>query len=124
MDSESPKSQELGCWDALGACSGLLALAGDLAVSHDFEPGDAYYDYLMEIGYGNTIDKDTKDFWTRTIKSNYNGDEGKRRICMAAVALTGRDSLHGRLPYIKCPVLWMQVWPLTSTHILLYLMLI
>lgn len=109
MDSESPKSRELGCWDGPAACSGLVTIAGDPAPVHDFEPGDDYYDFLMEIGYGKAVNSEIRDFWARTIKSNYHGDEGKRRICMAAVTLAGRDGLHERLPYIRCPVLWMQV---------------
>lgn len=111
MDSESPRSRELGCWDGPGACSGLVTLGGNLAPAPDFEPGDAYYDFLMEIGFGKHIDKATRDFWAETIRDNYNGDEGKRRICMAAVTLAGRDGLHERLPYIRCPVLWFQVSP-------------
>lgn len=62
----------------------------------------------MEIGFGKTVDNPTKDFWAKTIKETYSGDEGKRRICMAAVALASRDGLHERLPYVKCPVLWLQ----------------
>ncbi|KAI6853583.1 alpha/beta-hydrolase [Hortaea werneckii] len=108
MDSESPKSRELGCWDGPAACSGLVTIAGDSAPVHDFEPGDDYYDFLMEIGYGKAVNPKIRDFWARTIKSNYHGDEGKKRICMAAVNLAGRDGLHERLPYIRCPVLWMQ----------------
>ncbi|CAM1508661.1 Fc.00g055090.m01.CDS01 [Cosmosporella sp. VM-42] len=108
MDSESLRSRELGCWDGPTACSGLVTLAGNLAPAPDFEPGEPYYDFLMDIGFGKSIDKATKDFWTREIRDNYCGDQGKRRICMAAVALAGRDGLHERLPYIKCPVLWFQ----------------
>ncbi|KAG9251911.1 Alpha/Beta hydrolase protein [Emericellopsis atlantica] len=108
MDAETAKSRELGCWDGPAACSGLVTLAGNLAPAHDFEPGDSYYDFLMEIGYGKAIDKEMRDFWARTIRETYHGDKGKRRICMAAVALAGRDGLHERLSLVKCPVLWMQ----------------
>lgn len=109
MDYESAKSRELGCWDGPGACAGLVTLAGDLQPAHDFEPGDDYYNFLMEIGFGKTVTDETRNFWANTIKNNYSGDEGKRRICMAAVALASRDGLHERLPYITCPVLWLQV---------------
>ncbi|KIX98659.1 uncharacterized protein Z520_05960 [Fonsecaea multimorphosa CBS 102226] len=108
MDSESPRSRDLGCWDGPGATSGLVTLAGDLTPAHDFEPGSGYCDFLMDIGFGKTVDQKTKDFWAETIKSNYSGDSGKRRICQAAVNLAGRDGLHERLPYIRCPVLWLQ----------------
>ena len=109
MDSESIRSREAGCWDGSTVCSGLVSLAADFSPAHDFQPGDAYYDFLVEIGFGNNVDKVTKDFWAKTIKDNYQGDEGKRRICMAAVNLSSRDGLHERLPYIRCPVLWLQV---------------
>lgn len=36
------------------------------------------------------------------------GDEGRKRIRMAAVNLRERDGLHGRLGYVKCPVLWLH----------------
>lgn len=111
MDSESVRSRELGCWNGPEACSGLVGYAGSLEPSHDFEPSDDYVDFLMEIGYGKAVEKELRDFWSHTIKSNYRGDAGKRRICMAAVNLSGRDGLHERLPYITCPVLWMQVNP-------------
>jgi pimeloyl-ACP methyl ester carboxylesterase len=116
MDSESARSRELGCWDGPAACSGLLKIAGDRAPAHDFEPGDDYYDFLMEIGFGKNVDKATRDFWAKTILDNYRGDQGKRRICMAAVALAGRDGLHERLPYVRCPVLWFQVRSRPHSH--------
>lgn len=109
MDSESPRSRELGCWDGPGATSGLVTLAGDFSPAIDFEPGQGYYEFLMDIGFGKTVDGPTKNFWAKTIKENYSGDEGKRRICMAAVTLAGRDGLHERVQYVKCPVLWLQV---------------
>lgn len=36
------------------------------------------------------------------------GDEGRKRILMAAINLRDRDGLHGRLGLVKCPVLWMH----------------
>lgn len=109
MDSESPQSRELGCWDGPGATSGLVTLGGDFTPVHDFEPGDGYHQFLMDIGFGKSVDEKTKAFWARTIRDNYRGDVGKRRICMAATTLATRDGLHERLPYITCPVLWLQV---------------
>ncbi|RFU31829.1 hypothetical protein B7463_g4515, partial [Scytalidium lignicola] len=108
MDYESSRTRDLGCWDGVAACSGLITLHGDLTPAHDFEPGDAYYDFLMEIGFGKNVKKETRDYWATVIRDNYHGDEGKKRICMAAVNLTSRDGLHERLPGIRCPVLWLQ----------------
>lgn len=109
MDSESPRSRELGCWDGPSATSGLVTLAGDITPADEFEPGNEYCDFLMDIGFGKSVDQKTKDFWSKAIRHNYGGDSGKRRICQAAVNLATRDGLHERLPYIRCPVLWLHV---------------
>ncbi|KKA20472.1 hypothetical protein T310_5523 [Rasamsonia emersonii CBS 393.64] len=109
MDSESPKSRELGCWDGPAATSGFVKLGGDPTPQPaTFEPGDDYYNFLMDIGYGKNVDAAKKAFWVNTIRNHYRGDEGKKRICMAAINLASRDGLYERLPYVKCPVLWLQ----------------
>jgi hypothetical protein len=109
MDAESPKSREFGCWDGPAAASGFIKLAGDLSPQPNFEPGDDYNAFLMDIGYGKNVDAAKKSFWANALKSHYQGDEGKRRICMAAINLATRDGLYERLPYVTCPVLWLQV---------------
>ena len=43
----------------------------------DFEPGDDFCNFLIDIGFGKNCDKDVRDFWKKTIKGNYQG--GKRR---------------------------------------------
>jgi hypothetical protein len=109
MDFESPESRALGCWDGPAAAAGLVDLSGDLSPKLDFEPGDAYCDFLMEIGYGKSVTPELTQRWGQTLKETYSGDDGKRRICAAAVCLSTRDGLHKRLPQIRCPVLWLQV---------------
>lgn len=109
MDYESPRSRELGCWDGPTNTSGFVTMAGNLDPVPDFEPGNDYYDFLIDIGYGKDVDEEMRNYWRRTVKNNYLGDTGKRRICMAALNLSDRDGLHSRLPHILCPVLWLQV---------------
>lgn len=48
--------------------------------------------------------------WTKSTQKMYSGDVGKKLICMTAVCLASRDGLYARLPYIRCPVMWMQVF--------------
>jgi len=50
-----------------------------------------------------------REFWRATIKENYRGDDGRRRIRMAAINLRDRDGLHGRLADVRCPVMWLHV---------------
>lgn len=118
MDTESTRSRELGCWNGLEACSGLVSQAGSREPADDFDPGDGYVDFLMEIGYGKTVEKKLRDFWADQVKFHYKGSAGKRKICMAAVNLAGRDGLHERLPYVTCPVLWLQVCALNCLPLL------
>jgi len=108
MDSESPESRALGCWDGPAAAAGFVDLSGDLSPQSGFEPGDGFRDFLMEVGYGKTVTPELTQSWGQSLKETYSGDDGKRRICAAAVCLTTRDSLHKRLPQIRCPVLWLQ----------------
>lgn len=109
MDDESPASRELGCWDGPGACSGLVSLSANLNPMPDFEPGDGYNDFLMDIGYGKGVTPELKTKWAKTIRHTYHGEDGRKRVCMAAINLSTRDGLHARLPHITCPVLWLQV---------------
>ena len=109
MDSESPESRELGCWDGPSATSGFVTWSGDLNPKPDFEPGGGYVDFLMDIGYGKSVTAELKDKWTEILQDRYSGDQGKKDICMAAVCLSSRDGLHARLPHISCPVIWLQV---------------
>ena len=68
MDSESPRSRDLGCWDCPTATAGFVQLAADLTPKDDFEPGQDYYDYLMDIGHGKDADAPTRAFWAEIIK--------------------------------------------------------
>lgn len=119
MDSESSESRALGCWDGPAAAAGLVDLHGDLSPKPDFEPGDGYRDFLLDIGYGKGVTTELVQKWGQSLQETYSGDEGKRRICAAAVCLTTRDGLHKRLPQIRCPVLWLQVG---NTNVCLFLM--
>lgn len=98
MDSESPESRELGCWDGSQATSALVAKSADFAPHDDFEPGSGYADFLMNIGYGEKVTADLTQKWTKSIQKVYSGDVGKRLVCMAAVYLASRDGLYARLP--------------------------
>lgn len=74
----------------------------------DFEPDTKYCDFLIDTGF-NDCSLQTREFWRNSIKANYQGDAGRKRIRMAAINLAEHDGLHLRLPEVGCPVLWMQV---------------
>jgi hypothetical protein len=50
-----------------------------------------------------------RDYWVKEIEANYQGDEGRQRIRMAAINLRDRDGLHTRAADVQCPVLWLHV---------------
>lgn len=98
----------LGCWDGPALLKDNIQTWTSNELTSDFEPATDYCDFLIDIGFGKDVDKDTRDYWRKTIKSNYQGDDGRRRIRMAAINLAERDGLHSRLSDIRCPVLWLH----------------
>ncbi|OAA55857.1 hypothetical protein SPI_08064 [Niveomyces insectorum RCEF 264] len=110
MDYESEHSRAIGCWDGPGNTAGFVNQAGATAADLDpnFVPGDGYCDFLMHIGFGKHLTPAIRAAWDASLRANYHGPAGQRRIIMAAMALSTRDSLHARLPGVRCPVLWLQ----------------
>ena len=111
MDYESERTRTLGCWN------GPADLAPNIqkwtmhpteTASDDFEPGEEYSNFLIDIGFGKDCDQSVRQYWNDTIRENYRGDAGRRRIRMAAINLAERDGLHSRLPDVTCPVLWLH----------------
>ena len=108
MDCESERTRQLGCWNGPTIVSSFLKQWPASEASSTFEPDDVYCDAVIDIGL-NEVTPEVRDFWRKTIKSNYQGDEGRRRIRMAAINLAERGGLHLRLSDIQCPVLWLHV---------------
>ena len=108
MDYESERTRNLGCWDGVAACTGPIDQWTTTEATPKFEPDSDYCNFLIDIGFGKNVDKAVRDFWVKTIKSNYQGDDGRRRARMAAINLRERDGLHGRLFDVHCPVLWLH----------------
>ncbi|KAL8710428.1 MAG: hypothetical protein Q9220_005029 [cf. Caloplaca sp. 1 TL-2023] len=108
LDYESERTRSLGCWDAPSLLAGNIDAWTSKTSTPAFEPEDEFCHYLIDIGFGKECDKGTRDFWLRTIKANYQGDDGRRRARMAAINLRDRDGLLNRLFDVKCPVMWLH----------------
>lgn len=108
MDCESERTRQLDCWDGPAIVSGFVKQWASSETTSNFEPDDGYCDAVINIGL-NQVAPEVREFWHKTIKSNYQGEEGRRRICMAAINLAERGGLHLRLSDIQCPVLWLHV---------------
>ena len=108
MDYESSRSHKLGCWDGAASTTPVIDSFTTNEATADFEPGNDFADFLIDIGFGKECPDDTRELWRNRIKSNYRGDDGRKRIRMAAITLRDRDGLHGRLSDIRCPVLWLH----------------
>ncbi|MCJ1452974.1 hypothetical protein MMC28_003319 [Mycoblastus sanguinarius] len=108
LDYESERTRSLGCWNGPADLTGSIDAWTTNKVTPNFEPDDGFCNFLIDIGFGKNCDSSVRDFWKKTIKSNYQGDEGRRRARMAAINLRERDGLHGRLSDIRCPVMWLH----------------
>ncbi|KAF7504266.1 hypothetical protein GJ744_002524 [Endocarpon pusillum] len=108
LSAETPHTISLGCWD----CHALLTPSIDSwttnTSSPDFVPDDSYCNHLVDIGFGENCEQEVRKVWVKEIKDNYGGDEGRRRIRMAAINLRDRDGLRGRLWDVRCPVIWLH----------------
>lgn len=109
LDYESERTRTLGCWDAPNLLTDNINEWTSKDKTPNFEPDDKFCNYLIDIGFGKTCDSSVRDYWKKSIKSNYQGDDGRRRIRMAAINLRDRDGLEGRLFDVKCPVMWLHV---------------
>ncbi|KAJ5377117.1 uncharacterized protein N7496_004526 [Penicillium cataractarum] len=107
MDCESERTRQLDCWDGPAIVSGFVKQWASSEATSNFEPDDGYCDAVINIGF-NQVAPEVREFWHKTIKSNYQGEEGRRRIRMAAINLAERGGLHLRLSDIQCPVLWLH----------------
>ncbi len=109
MDYEFERTRKLGCWDGADASTCPINNWITTQPTPDFKPEDSFCNFLIDIGFGKDCDSSVREFWQKTIKSNYRGDGGRRRARMAAINLRERDGLHGRLSDVVCPVMWLHV---------------
>ncbi|KAL7776333.1 hypothetical protein CFE70_006749 [Pyrenophora teres f. teres 0-1] len=98
LDSESPRSRDLGCWHAVDALAErITGEFGTSAAGDGFAPSKDFVDFLIEAGFGKACPEHVRRFWEEEMKRNYQGEEGRKRIRMAAINLRDRDGLHLRL---------------------------
>lgn len=108
LDYESERARKLGCWDGPGLLAPSIKEWTSAHAVSEFEPSADYANFLIDIGFGKDCPEDVRDFWVKMIKENYKGEDGRKRIRMAAINLAERDGLHSRLFDVKCPVLWLH----------------
>jgi len=109
MDYESKRSTELGCWDGYAANTPTIEAMTSNTPTPDFEISDELCKAILDRGFGPACSTESRQFWTAELKKSYRGDDGRRRLRMAAINLRDRDGLHGRLSDVRCPVLWLHV---------------
>lgn len=107
LDSETQRTRQLGCWDGPNLLSPFVNEWTANQPTPGFEPSDAFCDAIIAAGF-NDCSAELHDFWSATIKKNYQGDEGRRRIRMATINLAERGGLLLRLSDVRCPVLWLH----------------
>ena len=108
MDYESERTRNLGCWNGWQVGTDLIANWEPHSGSN-FAPDDQYGNLICDLGFGKKCPADLRKYWVEKFKKNYAGEDGRQRAIMCAVNLKERDGLLARLPYVKCPVLWLHV---------------
>lgn len=108
MDKECERMVKAGCWDGMKDVGGAVDGFYSLEPTRDFAVPDSFCDFLIDAGFGKEVDQSEREFWMKEMKANYQGDDGRARLYQCAVNLRDRDGLHARVPFIKCPVLWLH----------------
>ncbi|KAI9776111.1 MAG: hypothetical protein M1835_005603 [Candelina submexicana] len=108
MDYESERTRRLGCWEGIAAKTDSIDQWTTNEKTPSFKPDDGFCNVMIDIGFGKDCESSMRDFWIKTIKSNYQGDDGRRRARMAVINLRDRDGLHRRLFDVRCPVMWLH----------------
>lgn len=110
LDAETATTRNLNCWDAPKLLTADIEKWTTQEPTPHFEPDLKFCDFLIDIGFGKEeCPADVRDYWRKTIRQNYQGDDGRRRIRMASINLRDRDGLHPRLFDVRCPVMWLHV---------------
>ncbi len=97
-----PQTRTLSCRD----CPFLLtpyitswtlspSLSNPILSTFDFRPRTSFTNNPIAIGFGPNCDASVRDFWTKENNANYTGEDGRKRIRMAAINLRARDCLPG-----------------------------
>ncbi|EFX05414.1 alpha beta hydrolase fold family [Grosmannia clavigera kw1407] len=108
MDSESEESRAKGAWNPHAQLGSFYEKWCSLEPTPDFVIDDVWCGAVGSLGFGTAVSPETIQFWVRTVKSVYVGDEGRRKVKGALLNLMERDSLLLRLRDIRCPVYWLQ----------------
>ncbi|KAJ5992760.1 Alpha/Beta hydrolase protein [Penicillium sp. IBT 35674x] len=109
LDAETATTRNLNCWDAPKLLTADIEKWTSKEPTPQFEPDLKFCDFLIDIGFGKEdCPADVRDYWRKTIRQNYQGDDGRRRIRMASINLRDRDGLHPRLFDVRCPVMWLH----------------
>jgi hypothetical protein len=87
MDYEFERSQKLGCWDCITACTLVIDGLTTTEKTPDFQAPAEYSSFLCDTGFGETCSADIREFWAEAVQSNYAGDEGRRRMRMSLIKL-------------------------------------
>ncbi|CAM1504281.1 Fc.00g018720.m01.CDS01 [Cosmosporella sp. VM-42] len=108
MDYESSDSRSKGCWDPFPILAPFKQAWTTASATPDFIVDDQWCGAIISIGFAEATTPELVEFWTKTLKDVYKGDEGRRKVRMAALALGSRDGLILRLSDVTCPVHWLQ----------------
>ncbi|KAL1985025.1 hypothetical protein VTN96DRAFT_8478 [Rasamsonia emersonii] len=108
MDSESPESRAKGCWDPAPIIKPFIEKWTSATPTPDFVIDDVWQGMVASLGFSGAVSAETVEFWKATVRDVYKGDEGRKKVRMAAINLLERDGLLLRLGDIKCPVYWLQ----------------
>lgn len=107
MDAETDRSVRLGCHNLQESLTPFVENLQSVNSTPTFKPSDDLVELVLKSGF-NDVPNEDYEFWARSLRRVWSGDDGRRRARMCVLNLRDRDGLHGRLFDIQCPVLRMH----------------
>ncbi|KAK2801854.1 hypothetical protein FQN50_007599 [Emmonsiellopsis sp. PD_5] len=83
MDYESPDSRTKGCWDPVPLLSPFYEKWTSTTATPEFVVDDVWCGMVSGLGLGEGASADLIEFWNKTVKEVYSGDEGRKKLRMA-----------------------------------------
>ncbi|KAI8962370.1 putative alpha/beta hydrolase [Daldinia sp. FL1419] len=106
LDAETVDTREKGCWDPVPFLQPFFEKWGIPAA--DFVVGDDWIQAVIGLGFGSAGTPQVLEFWAQTLRRVYSGNEGRKKLRMAAICLADRDGIKLRVGDVKCPIHWLH----------------
>jgi len=108
FDSASQGSVDRGCADVTPMMLDMITNMTGKPDQNFKIPAEFTAPSAAAAIFGPEVKESDTKLWQGMVTSAYTGEEGRKKLHQAAIAMFTRDSLHLRVPELTMPILWIQ----------------